>query len=202
MPDIKAVTRSLRLDMLEAAYREGLFPMADLGTGLVTWHCPPRRAILPLDSFHISRSLARTLRQRRFEVTFNRDFDAVMAACARAGEQDSWITPEFRHVYGELHRQGKAHSIEVRVEGQLAGGVYGVHLGGAFFAESMFHTVRDMSKVALACLVARLAERGFLLLEVQYLTPHLEQFGVIEVSHKVYKRKLEAALTVQCEFAP
>jgi len=198
--DIKAVTKSLPLDMLEAAYREGLFPMADTEAGVVTWHRPRRRAVLPLDGFHISRSLARTLRQRRFEVAFDQNFDAVMAACARSGEQGSWISPEFRNVYGEMHRQGKAHSVEVLMDGLLAGGVYGVHLGGAFFAESMFHRVRDMSKVALAHLVERLRERGFRLLEVQYLTPYLKQFGVLEVPHEIYMQQLEAALKVQCEF--
>ena len=155
-------------------------------------------AILPLDSFHVSRSLARSLRRGGFEVTFDHDFDGVMAACAE--RKPTWISDEFRTVYGALHRAGKAHSVEVWVDGGLAGGVYGVHLGGAFFAESKFHRVTDMSKIALTQLVWRLRERGFALLEVQYLTDHLAQFGVVELSHREYLRRLELALELDCSF--
>ena len=172
--------------------------MADEELGLVTWHRPRRRAIIPLDAFHVSRSLARTLRRGGFEVTFDRDFAAVMAACAE--RPSTWISREFMEVYGVLHQQRKAHSVEVWVEGRLAGGTYGVHLGGAFFAESKFHRVTDMSKIALTNLVWRLKERGFALLEVQYLTGHLAQFGAVEVSHKEYVRRLEEALRLRCEF--
>ena len=197
--EIQRVTRHLDAAMVEEAYRHGIFPMADLGLHIVTWHRPRRRAILPLDSFHISRSLERRLRRGGFEVTFDQDFAGVMAACAE--RKSTWISGEFREVYGELHRAGKAHSVEVWVDGSLAGGVYGVHLGGAFFAESKFHRVTDMSKVALAHLVWRLRERGFALLEVQYLTEHLAQFGVVEIPNKEYMGRLGLALELDCHFA-
>ena len=196
--EIRRITRSLNAAMVEEAYRRGIFPMAEPGLGIVTWHRPRSRAILPLDRFHVSRSLARTIRMSRFEVTYDAAFDAVMAACA--DRETTWISPEFRRVYGELHEAGKAHSVEVWVDGNLAGGVYGVHLGGAFFAESKFHRVRDMSKVALAKLVERLLNRGFTLLEVQYLTSHLAQFGVVEVSNRDYLRLLEQALVLERQF--
>jgi leucyl/phenylalanyl-tRNA--protein transferase len=197
--DIRNVTQTLTAAMTEEAYRNGLFPMGNPEDGFVTWHRPNRRAVLPLDGFHVSRSLQHTLKKAAFEVSFNRDFEGVMRACARTGE-DSWITEEFIQVYGELQKAGKAHSVEIWVDGLLAGGVYGVHLGAGFFAESKFHRVRDMSKVALAHLVFRLRERGFKLLEVQYLTPHLERFGVVEVSNRDYLTMLAEALRDDCRF--
>jgi len=172
--------------------------MADPEGGVITWHRPKRRAILPLDTFHVSRSLRALLRKRPFEITFDRAFAAVMEACAE--RPGTWISGEFKTVYGELHAQGKAHSVEVWVDGELAGGLYGVSLGGAFFAESMFHRRTNMSKVALAELVSRLRTRGFALLEVQYLTPHLAQFGVIEVPDRKYQAHLKAALQLSCSF--
>jgi leucyl/phenylalanyl-tRNA--protein transferase len=196
--EIQRVTRYLDAAMVEEAYRNGIFPMADPDLRIVTWHRPRRRAILPLDSFHVSRSLQRRMRRGGFEVTFDRDFGGVMAGCAQ--RSPTWISEEFRTVYGELYRAGKAHSVEVWVGGALAGGVYGVHLGGAFFAESKFHRVTDMSKVALVHLVRRLRERGFALLEVQYLTDHLAQFGVLEIPHKEYMGRLQLALEIECRF--
>jgi leucyl/phenylalanyl-tRNA--protein transferase len=172
--------------------------MADPETGLISWHRPRRRAILPLDAFHLSRSLHRILQQRRFEVTFDKDFDAVMAACA--DREKTWISAAFRTVYGLLHAQDKAHSVEIWSNGELTGGVYGVHLGGAFFAESMFHRRANMSKVALAELVRRLRERGFALLDVQYLTPHLARAGAIEIPDREYRRRLKEALARPCAF--
>lgn len=198
--EIQRVTRSLNTEMVEEAYRQGIFPMADINRGVVTWHRPRRRAVLPLDSFHVSRSLARRIRRGGFEVTFDQDFAGIMAACA--DRESTWISEEFMAVYGELHRAGKAHSVEVWVEGALAGGLYGVHLGGAFFAESKFHRLTDMSKVALAHLVWRLQERGFALLEVQYLTEHLAQFGVLEISNKEYATRLRTALELDRRFSP
>jgi leucyl/phenylalanyl-tRNA--protein transferase len=196
--EIQRVTRHLDPAMVEEAYRHGVFPMADLTLRIVTWHRPRRRAVLPLDAFHVSRSLYRRIRRGGFAVTFDQDFDCVMSACAE--RKPTWISEEFRNVYGELHRAGKAHSVEVWVEGRLAGGVYGVQLGGSFFAESKFHRVTDMSKVALAHLVWRLRERGFALLEVQYLTEHLAQFGVVEVPHREYMVRLRSALELECSF--
>jgi len=199
--DVIRVTRSLDAAQTEAAYRAGVFPMAYPDRGLVTWHQPPRRGVLPLDGFHVSRSLERTLAQHRFEVTFDRDFAGVMRACNenRPGE---WISEEFIEVYTALHRQGKAHSVEIWVDGGLAGGTYGVHLGAAFFAESKFHRVRDMSKVALAQLVFRLRAAGFDLLDVQYRTEHLAQFGVVEIPDREYRRRLASALSRHAEFTP
>ncbi len=194
--EIQRVTRYLDSAMVEEAYRNGIFPMADTDLHIVTWHRPRRRAILPLDALHVSRSLERRMRRGGFEVTFDHDFDGVMAACAE--RKPTWISDEFRTVYGAMHRAGKAHSVEVWVNGALAGGVYGVHLGGAFFAESKFHRVTDMSKVALTHLVWRLRERGFALLEVQYVTDHLAQFGVIDIPHKEYMGRLRIALELQC----
>jgi len=173
--------------------------MGDPDFGVITWHKPSRRAILPLENFHVSRSLARTLRKGAFTVTVDQDFAGVMRGCA--GRPSTWITSGILAVYGELHRRGKAHSLEVWMDGFLAGGIYGVHLGGAFFAESKFHRVRDMSKVALACLAERLRRQDFLMLEVQYLTPHLAQFGAIEISAREYERRLSRALAVERGFS-
>jgi len=197
--DIIRVTDYLNPAMLEAAYRDAAFPMADPDEpGIFTWHRPRRRAVLPLHAFHLSHSLARTIRQGRFTITYDQDFPAVMRACA--ARPDVWITEPLIDAYTTLHRAGKAHSVEVWIDDQLAGGVYGVHLGGAFFAESKFHHVRDMSKVALAHLVFRLRERGFALLEVQYLTTHLAQFGVTLISGNDYRHRLAAALNLRCRF--
>ena len=200
--DVQFVTRDLSAEMLETNYPLGLFPMANPGSVEITWHRPRRRAVIPLDDFHVSHSLGRTLRQARFRVTYDTAFDAVMRACAdRPDGDDTWIDSRILAAYSELHGRGRAHSVEIWTgDHTLAGGVYGVHLGGAFFAESKFHRARDMSKVALAHLVFRLRERGFRLLEVQYVTTHLEQFGAIEIPHKQYERQLAAALTLDCRF--
>lgn len=188
--------RELSPDVLRAAYSQGLFPMGEEDE--ISWYRPRKRAVLRLDRFHISRSLARTLRLGRFEVTFDRDFAGVMDACAE--RKPTWITDKIKRAYLELHREGNAHSVEVWVEGALAGGLYGVHLGAAFFAESKFHKVTDMSKVALASLVERLSLQSFELLEVQYLTDHLQQFGTIEIPHTPYLQILSSAISRDCSF--
>ncbi len=193
--DIVRVTSQLTPEEVEDGYRQGMFPMAEAELGLVTWHRPRRRGIIPLESFHIPRSLGRRQRRGDHTVTVDRDFAGVMAGCA--SRDPTWISDEFITVYSELHRKGNAHSVEVWMGDRLVGGIYGVHLGGAFFAESKFHRERDMSKVALAELALRLRERGFLLLEVQYLTRHLEQFGAIEIPHRDYLRRLEKAIAVE-----
>lgn len=195
--DIVRVTRDLTALQVEQSYRRGEFPMAT--DRVITWHHPPVRAIIDPTRFHISRSLARTLRRGAFDVTVNRDFIGVMRGCADRDE--TWIDERIYRVFGELHRDRKAHSLEVRVDGELAGGVYGVALGGAFFAESMFHRVTDMSKVALAKLCERLIERRFALLDVQYLTDHLESLGAEEIPASEYQRRLEHALTLERQFA-
>ena len=196
--DVVGITKILTSADVEAAYRAGIFPMADAERGIITWHRPKRRAILPLETFHASHSLRALLRRRPFEITFDRAFAGVVDACA--DRPSTWINSEIKTVYGELHAQGKAHSVEAWVEGELAGGLYGVHLGGAFFAESMFHRRTNMSKVALAELVSRLREREFALLEVQYLTGHLAQFGVIEIPDRKYQARLKEALELSCSF--
>ena len=183
--------------LLERAYAMGCFPMPD-EMGVIRWYQPDPRAVLPLESFHASRSLRRKLRKGVFEVTYDLDFMGVMRGCA--SRTPTWITSEFIAGYTALHLLGKAHSVEVWRGSELVGGTYGVQLGGAFFAESKFHTATDASKVALAKLVERLRERSFALLEVQFLTAHLAQFGVVEIPHKEYMRRLDAALRQNCRF--
>jgi leucyl/phenylalanyl-tRNA--protein transferase len=185
---------------VELAYRHGIFPMAEERSGEVLWFRPDPRAIVPLDGFHISRSLARTLRRGGFEIRVNTDFERVMRGCADRPE-GTWISGRFVDVYGALHEAGKAHSVETWRGGRLVGGTYGVALGGAFMAESMFHRETDASKVALAALVTRLRERDFVLLDVQYVTPHLESLGAVEIPRRDYERRLERALSLPCTFA-
>jgi len=184
---------------VELAYRHGIFPMADEQTGEVLWFRPDPRAVIPLDGFHISHSLARTIRRGRFEIRVDSDFEGVMRGCADRPE-GSWIDERFVGVYGALHRAGAAHSVEAWHKGRLAGGTYGVALGGAFMAESMFHRETDASKVALAALVQRLRERSFVLLDVQYVTPHLESLGAVEISRREYERRLQRALALPRHF--
>ncbi|MEI6236188.1 MAG: leucyl/phenylalanyl-tRNA--protein transferase [Planctomycetota bacterium] len=183
--------------MLEHAYRNACFPMPN-SRGRIGWYRPDPRAILPLDGFHASRSLKRKLASGYFQTTYDTDFLGVMKGCSNRPQ--TWITDEFFEAYTEMHRLGKAHSVEVWREGKLVGGTYGVHFGGAFFAESKFHTETDASKVALAMLVERLNARGFALLEVQYWTEHLAQFGVIEIPDAEYVERLNWALELTCEF--
>lgn len=198
--DVVAISPGLTAEMVLQAYPRGLFPMAYVEAGAVTWHRPRVRAIIPLDAYHVPRRLDRTLAQGKFEVTFDRAFREVMVGCA--ADRPVWISDAFRSVYGELHDRGIAHSVEVWSMGrtELVGGLYGLSLGGAFFAESKFHRVRDASKVALASLMRRLAGHGFALLEVQYLTDHLRQFGTIEIPHRQYLNRLRQALAMRAEF--
>jgi leucyl/phenylalanyl-tRNA--protein transferase len=181
------------------AYSMGIFPMYVEEAKEILWFRPEMRAIMPLDGFHVSRSLAKTIRKGRFEVRINTAFEEVMRGCADRPE-GTWITEDFIRVYTELHRRGLAHSVETWRGGRLVGGTYGVALGGAFMAESMFHRETDASKVALAALVHRLKERNFVLLDVQYLTPHLQRLGAIEIPNKVYLAKLQKALKLPCRF--
>ena len=185
---------------VEFAYRRGVFPMYNHWTEEIEWYRPDPRTIIPLESFHISRSLEKTLRQGVFEVRFNTDFEGVMRGCADR-EEGTWISEEFIELYGALHRQGKAHSVEVLLKDRLVGGTYGLALGSAFMAESMFHYETDASKVALASLVARLKSRNFMLLDVQYLTPHLASFGATEIPFRDYYDRLRRALRRDARFA-
>jgi leucyl/phenylalanyl-tRNA--protein transferase len=188
-------------DLMLRAYRAGLFPMAETRRGdRLYWLDPEQRGILPLDRFHLPRRLARTVLSGGFDVTSNRDFQGVIAGCATPaeGREDTWINPEIERLFGALHRMGHAHSVEVWQPGpggpRLVGGLYGVALGGAFFGESMFSTLRDASKVALVHLVARLRLAGFTLLDAQFQTTHLAQFGCAEVPRQTYKRLLAEAV--------
>ena len=186
-------------DLLLRAYSVGVFPMADGRTAPdIFWVEPKKRGILPLESFRLSRSLAKTLRSDRFTVTADRAFREVVAACAeRTPERpDTWINGPIERAYADLHLRGHAHSIETWLDGQLVGGLYGVTLGAAFFGESMFSRARDASKVALAWLVARLRIGGFRLLDCQFITDHLASLGAIEISRNNYVALLDAALGV------
>ncbi len=186
--------------LLLTAYAHGIFPMAIDDRGQIGWFSPDPRAIIPLDDrFHIPHGLRRTLKVGKFQITIDQDFERVIRACA-ASHGTTWISKEIIRSYCRLHREGHAHSVEARLEGDLAGGLYGVHLGGAFFGESMFHRVTDASKVALVALVERLREGGFLLLDTQWLTPHLARFGAFEVPRAEYLRRLQEALRRDCPF--
>jgi leucyl/phenylalanyl-tRNA--protein transferase len=167
--------------------------------GGIEWFSPNPRGILPIDGFRLPSRLARTIRQGRFEVSVDRAFEDVMRACAERDE--TWITEEIVQSYVHLHRLGFAHSIEAWQDGRLAGGLYGVALRGAFFGESMFHDVTDASKVCLHALVERLRGRGYRLLDIQWVTPHLAGFGAIQVPRRRYLKLLEEALQHECSFA-
>lgn len=188
-------------ELMLRAYRAGLFPMAESRWGdRLYWLDPELRGVLPLDAgFHLPRRLARTVLSGRFRVTADVDFGSVIAGCAERapGREDTWINPEIERLFGALHRQGYAHSIEVWApDGRLVGGLYGVSLGGAFFGESMFSRERDASKVGLVHLVALLRLGGYTLLDTQFLTAHLAQFGAIEIPRADYKRRLAEAVEV------
>jgi leucyl/phenylalanyl-tRNA---protein transferase len=177
------------------AYRHGIFPWP-LAGGLLAWWSPDPRAILDLNGLRVSRRLARTCRSGRYQVTTDRDFCRVIEGCATAQERrhGTWITPELRDAYCKLHAMGVTHSVEVWHDDRLAGGVYGIALGGLFAAESMFYYQRDASKVALVALVERLRTAGYALLDIQQLTPHTERMGAIEISRGEFLVRLHEAL--------
>jgi leucyl/phenylalanyl-tRNA--protein transferase len=187
-------------NLLVSAYASGWFPMA-VEPGEIRWYSPDPRGIIPLETFHAPRRLARLVRQQRFEIRIDTDFAAVIRACAeRRDEEGSWIDAEIFESYCALHQKGLAHSVETWQEDQLVGGLYGVALNGAFFGESMFHRVTDASKVAMVALVDRLRARGFVLLDTQWVTEHLSQFGAIEIPRRRYLRLLDAAMRVEARF--
>ena len=190
-------------DLLLRAYSVGVFPMADRADAPdVYWVEPRRRGILPLTNFHLPKSLAKLMRQERFTLTADRDFEGVMRACAEPapGRTETWINDQILSGYVELHRLGHAHSLECWQDGELVGGLYGVELGAAFFGESMFTRVRDASKVALAHLVARLRAGHYLLLDTQFLTSHLARFGTIEIGREPYRALLAEAVSRRADF--
>lgn len=194
-----AIGGDLSVARLLAAYRAGIFPWT---VDPIEWWSPDPRAIFELDGFHVSRSFARTLKRRPYTVTFNRAFKPVMEGCAAParGRHMTWIRPAFISAYTRLHQAGHAHSVECWRGGELVGGVYGVQVGGLFAGESMFHRADDASKVALYHLLERLRERGFLLFDIQQLTPTTERLGAMEIPRSEYLRRLRVAVDKPCDF--
>jgi len=193
----------LNPELLLRAYAAGIFPMAQSRDDPeLYWIDPEWRGVIPLDAFHVPRRLRRTVRQGRFEMTADKAFGEVVEACAEStrGRPDSWINDEIAAAYAELARLGHAHSVECWLKGKLVGGLYGVSLGGAFFGESMFSRERDASKVALVHLMARLRRGSYGLLDTQFITKHLEQFGAIEIPRDDYRQLLSAALEIEGRF--
>jgi leucyl/phenylalanyl-tRNA--protein transferase len=190
-------------ELLLRAYTVGVFPMAESRDATaISWIDPRNRGILPLNALHISKSLKKTIRRGVFEVRCNHDFAGVVAECGKRTPErgETWINPQIEQAVNELHRMGYAHSVETWIDGQLAGGLYGVALGGVFFGESMFSRVTDSSKVALIHLCARLRIGRFKLLDTQFVTDHLKGFGAIEIPAREFLQKLESALAVHCLF--
>lgn len=196
-------TPEITAEVLLRAYACGIFPMAESATDpTIFWVEPEQRGIIPLRGLHVSSRLARTVRSDRFTVTANAAFRRVIDGCAApaTGREETWINRRIRDLYTALHDMGHCHSVEVWSGDDLAGGLYGVSLGGAFFGESMFHRVTDASKVALVALVERLRDRGFALLDTQWTTPHLRQFGACEIPRREYLWQLEQALKLDRQF--
>jgi leucyl/phenylalanyl-tRNA---protein transferase len=192
-------------ELLLQAYAVGIFPMAESAEEReLFWVDPDQRGILPLGGFHLPRRLRRSLSREIFEIRCNTAFEAVIRGCAEATSDrpKTWINEEIVRVYAALHRRGAAHSVEAWRDGELVGGLYGVSLGAAFFGESMFSRVADASKVALCHLVARLKAGGYTLLDTQFVTEHLEQFGAVEIPRAEYRRRLAAALKERAYFRP
>ena len=195
------MTGLLTPDLLLHAYAQGIFPMAETRDAEeVFWVQPRWRGVIPLDGFRVSRSLRKTLRRGHLTASADLDFAGVVRGCA--AREETWINADIFAVYQDLHAQGDAHSIEVWQDQALVGGVYGVTLGAAFFGESMFSTVTDASKVALACAVDRLRRGGFTLFDTQFITPHLASLGAVEVPRAMYERQLTQALDRQATFGP
>lgn len=196
---------NITADLILHAYAQGIFPMAETATSDdLYWVDPELRGIIPLNDFHLSRKLTRKIRQAPFEVRIDTSFMRVIEGCADSmaeqGRQETWINDQIISLYGQLFERGFVHTVECWQEGELVGGLYGVAIGGAFCGESMFHKVTDASKVALAYLVARLKVGGYCLLDTQFITPHLLQFGAKEIPRLTYKMHLEEALKVESDY--
>ena len=193
-PDgLLAVGGNLEPETLLSAYQQGIFPWFDEDTPILWWS-PDPRAILEFDNLYISKRLARTIRTNKFQVTFNQDFDAVVKGCTYRPEEGTWITPEVVNAYGEFHRRGHAHSVEVWQQGVLVGGLYGVAIGGLFAGESMFSTVSDASKIALVALVSKLKEKGYQLLDLQIINEHTSMMGATEIPRDDYLARVKTAI--------
>jgi leucyl/phenylalanyl-tRNA--protein transferase len=189
--------------VLLKAYACGIFPMAESADDpALYWIEPQARGILPLQRVHVPKRLRRTLRHAPYKISIDTDFHGVLDSCAqsRPGRRSTWINERIRALYAELFDLGHCHTVEVWHDGRLAGGLYGVELGGAFFGESMFSNLRDASKIALVHLCARLVHGGFTLLDTQFVTDHLRQFGTVEVDRAEFHRELEKALKVKADF--
>ena len=178
-------------------YCTGIFPMA-MESGEIGWFSPDPRGIIPIEGFHVPHGLKRAMKRQRFEVKINSAFEQVMRACAERSE--TWISEEIVASYLNLHHLGFAHSVETWLNDELVGGLYGVSIAGAFFGESMFHRVTDASKFALIALVQRLRERGYRLLDSQYVTGHLKTFGAVEIPRPEYLKLLRQAIVLDCKF--
>lgn len=195
-------------EIILRAYINGIFPMGDSAAlssdDEINWYSPEWRGIIPLDKFRVPKNLAKLYRRNKFRVLVNKNFEAVIKECAGAHNRKDtgtgWITPQIMKLYIELHNMGFAHSVESYLEGKLVGGLYGIAINGAFFGESMFTKVTDASKVALVNSVERLKEKGFKLLDTQFINRHLLQFGAIEVPREEYMKMLEEALQVKTSF--
>ncbi len=193
-PDgLLAVGGNLEPETLLSAYQQGIFPWFDEDTPILWWS-PDPRAILEFENLYISKRLARTIRTNKFQVTFNQDFDAVVKGCTYRPEEGTWITPEVANAYGEFHRRGHAHSVEVWQQGILVGGLYGVAIGGLFAGESMFSTVSDASKIALVALVSRLKEKGYQLFDLQIINEHTSMMGATEIPRDDYLARVKTAI--------
>jgi leucyl/phenylalanyl-tRNA--protein transferase len=194
--------RGLDPETLLSAYAQGVFPMADRD-GVVRFYTADPRGVIPLDppdAFHVPGTLRQTVRQGKFDVRVDHAFEATMRGCMTGHDGGTWISDDLVRAYVRLHKLGFAHSVEAWQDGELAGGLYGVSLGGAFFGESMFHRRTDASKVALVHLVDRLRARGYELLDTQATTPHLRRFGCVDIPARDYLRRLEQALEKECSF--
>lgn len=195
-------TNSLSTDQLIYAYASGVFPMADAATGEINWYRPDPRAIIPIDTYQPSRSLKPILNKGIFEIKVDQQFRRVMEFCAepRPYELETWISTELIDVYTELHRIGFAHSVEAYVEGELVGGLYGVHIGAAFFGESMFTRASNASKVCFHYLIELLRKNNFELLDSQFMNDNVKRYGAIEISRTAYEKRLSKAINRSCNF--
>jgi leucyl/phenylalanyl-tRNA---protein transferase len=196
------VTRFKRPKIIPAAvilegYCTGIFPMA-MESGEIGWFSPDPRGIIPIEGFHVPHGLKRAIKKKPFELKIDGAFENVMRSCANRSE--TWISEEIIASYMNLYRLGFAHSVETWLDGELVGGLYGVSIAGAFFGESMFHTITDASKIALLALVQRLRERGYRLLDSQYVTGHLKTFGAVEIPRADYLKLLKQAIVLDCRF--
>lgn len=203
MSEYDADQMKITPQVLLKAYACGLFPMAESADDpTLYWIEPDQRGVIPLDTFHVPRSLKRTIRKAVFEIRVNSDFDGVISGCAEltSERRETWINQPIRDLYGELFSMGFCHTVECWKDGALMGGLYGIHIGGAFFGESMFSRVPDASKVALVHLRDRLKAGGFLLLDTQFVTDHLRKFGACEVSRAEYNELLQEALQLDSDF--